>query len=528
MISPTEEELSKLKSYIQDRMKSTIMGPPSALSARDFKKHNGIGDKLRNNVLWDLRLVRQAVFAFIELGSTREWTVSGKPGSAAKTLELINSCVTWDLDTGYVEHSFESSLRRWALDYATIGRIALGTRNFENTSAKPFTFEYIDPTKLFWARKDKKADKRQRLPPVLPEELVWNYGWNTADPMYKSQEIQLFHPIPVGNGMDQYRSPLMLVYSTAVLAWLIEQHDTAQLDGRKIRDIFIVDKGLFDPLVQAIAATLALWSGADPSKEGLPIVETSQTLTAGMKLQDRIATLGLSKIPEAFDRAKFEHTFANDIAGALGLALRHFWQDDSNTNRALEEVQESRQQQKGPLAFVRTIERIMNAGQVVRQYSPPSKPCRFGFVEESDTSQLEAKARALGAYAKGLSDLKAALEGIQLKPGILLAQIQSLGWLPQDIAVEDMVAEGVDLDKAPPPMEPEAGMDTVTQGTTSAPNARDEVTQKAFDPERDLDYGEVTLNSKGVVLANRRPVYSLSKILKRETDLAETIASNAK
>jgi hypothetical protein len=498
--------LETMKMDIAERLKSAIISPPGGSMMRygkTYKDVNDAGERMRNIATWDFRLVRQAIFAFIELASTREWTVSGKPGSVARTVELINSAATWDIETGYVQNNFEEYLRRRALDYVTLGRTAFATRNPQDPET--FSFEYLDPVKLYWSREYPNRDRRQMMPPVTPDEKIWAYGY-TGEATLKHREVHLAYPIPVGQSMNRYISPLMLVYSTAVLAWLLEQHDTTSLDGRKIRDIFIVDKGLFDPLIQAIDAMLKIYSGDTSARSALPIVEATQTING--PLQDRIAQLGLSKIPEAFDRKAFEHTFANDIAGAFGLALRHFWQDDSNTNRALEEVQESRQQSKGPLAFVRMEQRLINASPLMRIYSPLTKPSRFGFVEETDTSRMKDEATALGLYAKGLSDLKMALGNINLDPMIFLAKAQELGWLPRDVPVADMILPG----KAPAP---EGTDPSIATGSVSRPNAPTEVT-KSWSPEDELEYGDIVMNSKGVILSSRERIFSVVKILKRD------------
>lgn len=517
LFTPAEADLEKLKSDIQNRMKHAILTPPSGFKLKELQQMNSMGEKMRNAAVWDFRLVRQAVFAFIELAATRDWTVSGKPGAVSKTVETINNVSIWDLNTGYVQRSFEQHLRRRALDYVTVGRHSFGTRNIDDPAN--FVFEYLDPTKLYWNRQYPNRDSHNRMPPVGELEKIWSYGTKSlGKPDYAHREVHIGYAIPIGENMDRFIAPLMLVYSTALLAWLIEQHDTTALDGRKIRDIFLVDKGLFDPLIQAIAATLNLWSGADPSKTGLPIVEASVPINGN--LQDRIAQLGLSKIPEAFDRAKFEHSFANDIAGALGLALRHFWQDDSNTNRALEEVQESRQQSKGPLAFVRMEERLINNSPIVRVFATEKKPCHFAFIEETDTSRMKDEAQALSMYAKGLADLTTALGGINLDPIIILTKAQELGWLPQDMPVADMILKG-------PIKKPtvETGGGEVSQGSVQASPAQDEVSAgvgKSLQKlEEDLDYDDVIMNSKGIIVASRQKVYSVAKILRRELEGVE-------
>lgn len=535
VFGPSKEQLAAAREAVAGRMMKAIIAPPSGVRMRDLKAMLTVSNKLRDQALWELPLIGAAASTYQDLASTREWQVQGKINFVQRTVELINNAATYDIETGYVTRGFEQFLRRRALDHITVGRTAFATRHIEDKGK--FEFEYLDPTRLFFQRTSKVGTNRSPVPPVKPEEKIWRYGYE-AEPTLQSREVTLNHPIPIG--FNRFISPLLLVYPTALMAWLVREHDTASLDGRKIRDLFIVDERLRNAIEEGLTIQMALWSGADPTATGFPVIGTN-TSNYQRPIADFVHRLGLSNIPEEFDRKGFLHAYANEIAAAFGLALRQFYNEESTTNRALEDVQEARQQQKGPPAFVRAEERMINASAVVRIYASNQNPVRFSFIEEADTQSLKDKATAFNLQGQALKAIGEVF-GASVKPEIWLAQLQHMGLLPADIPIEDMLT-GVAVQ---PAVSGETTQNSAGNGQTNKPGESSQSNsvatrnpsdvaqsgisgaRKSFDPEETLDYGDVIMNGKGQVLANRVRSFHVLKMLVKgmEAEDNEVLASD--
>lgn len=519
---PSPEQLAVARDKIQGSMMKAIIGPPSGVRMRDLKAMLTISNKLRDQSIWELPLVAAAATTYQDLASTREWRVQGKINSVSRTVELINNVATYDIETGYVTRGFEQYLRRRALDHITVGRTAFATRNIGDKAK--FEFEYLDPTRLYFERdKNLKTSRNTPVPPVRPNEKVWRYGFENS-PTLQSQEVHLNHPVPIG--FNRFIAPLLLVYPTALMAWLVREHDTASLDGRKIRDLFIVDERLRSAIEEGLTIQMSLWAGADPSRTGFPVIGANMA-NYNRPAADYITRLGLSNIPEEFDRKSFLHAYANEIAAAFGLALRQFYNEESTTNRALEDVQEARQQQKGPPAFVRAEERMINASHVVRLHATKD-PLKFSFEEEADTQSLKDKAAAFRDQGEGLKAIGEVF-GVAVKPEVWLGQMQILGLLPADIPIEDMLT-------GEPLVDPNVPTDETTQSTGSRTNREGDVaasssnttrkpgessrggTGKSFDPGRGLDYDEIIMDGKGRIVDGRKRVFPVAKMLLEAID----------
>jgi hypothetical protein len=508
------QRTKEIRERYEKSLSNFINSRPQRYNDHSLDSMLSIGKQMRSEFK-KYRLLNGAITAYQDLASTREWTVSGKETAVQRTVEAINGVETWDYTTGMTDVGFEQHLRRLSLDYVTIGRIAQLFRG----NADTFEYMYLDPTVLYYNQQLLKMNKSGNYDKIRPDFLIWGYGSNSnSKPLYKWNEVRLAHPIPVGVG--GFISPTLLVYPMALMAWLIQEHDSAKADGRKLRDILLVDQGLSEPIMEVLESSLQLWSGADPTKVGVPIVEISQPLNG--KLQDRIAHLGLSEIPENFDREAFDHMYANQIASSLGLALRQFWQDDSNTNRALEEVQEARQQLKGPLAFVRAVQRMMNESSVVRLFSPASRPSKFAFMEEADTGSFKERADAMKSYAEALLSAGTAV-GARLKPEPLIRKFQEYDLLPADMTIEEMLMTVEEVKQLMEQQQVLVEDDTVRQSPDQRTNTADEITQlkilKTYIEDLskktdDLGENEIKMTGDYKIIDRRRPTYSIDKILK--------------
>ncbi len=529
--APFPEKWAAVQAAAQSTMMKALIGPPSAVQLQDLKYIQTVSSKMRDRLLWELPLVSQASTTYQDLASTREWAVGGQPNAVSKTVELINNATTIDPNTGMKYVGFEQHLRRRALDHVAVGRTAFAVRNPDNKLK--ISFEYLDPTILYYTRSRDMLGRRGRIAtPVGDEEKIWAYGWQgTATLKYK--EVILNHPIPIGT--NRFISPLLLIYPTALLAWLLREHQTSSLDGRKLREIFLVEAGVRDALDLAIKQLAAIYGGMSVSDTGLPIVGIS-TAQMTRPIQDYVGTLGLSRIPEQFDVKSFNHYYANEIAAAYGIPLRQFYNEESTTNRALEDVTEARAQQKGPSAFVRTEQRLINRTALVRIHAPKDNPCRFSFIEETDTQSLMDRATATNLLAQGLKALSEAM-GMAIDP-IVIAQIaQSWDLLPRDIPVEKMLTgKPVETDVSEA-TDPKKGNGNVSQGSDGGTQGSDEVQRssdsnwdnwsgKSFDAERGMEYGDILMSGTGQIIAKRVATFPIAKILRDGLNKAASVDSN--
>lgn len=549
---PTPEQVRAAREQVQGRMMKAIIAPPSGVRMRDLKAMLSVSNKLRDQALWELPLIGAAATTYQDLASTREWQVQGKINAVSRTVELINNVAIYDIETGYITRGFEAYLRRRALDHITVGRTAFATRNVDKKN--DFIFEYLDPTRLYFQRVMKWPSKTP-VPPVGPKEKVWRYGYE-QEPTLQDREVHINHPIPVG--FNRFIAPLLLVYPTALVAWLLREHDTSSLDGRKVRDLFLVDERLRQAIEDGMTIQMSLWAGADPTATGFPVIGANMA-NYTRSASDYIARLGLSNIPDEFDRKGFLTMYANEIAAAFGLALRQFYNEETTTNKALETVQEARQQQKGPAAFVRTEERLINNSPIVSVFASLLNPVKFSFVEEADTASMKDKATTFQLHAQALKAIGEVF-GTVVKPEIWLGQMQEMGLLPSDIPIEDMLMDdpvmvdpnAAEEDPNAEEEDPEADKtDSAAAGTVSqsptrrTPKAGDKTqrTDRASRREGDvsrgasksapagshLDYDDVIMNSKGQVIERRVKIYAVTKMLlegMEAEDADEPIASD--
>jgi hypothetical protein len=434
------------------------------------------GRKVRDVKLWDWPIVPGAVSIYIDIASSRQWTLSGKPRAVARAVEMLNNTLTYDVETGQSYYGFDQFEQRRALDSLAVGRTAMLLPN-----PKRRMIEYLDPTLL----------TRLQTPSLVvrPGDFAWEYADGRK---FRAGEIVLHHPIPVGT--SGFVAPLTPLTPTATLAWLIREHDSAKLDGRKLRDIlFVGNAEMASAIEEAVVRMAALWSGADPaSVGGVPLVEINNP--SGSPVANQIFRLGLSEIPENFDRVQFINEYVNQIAAHLGLSLRHFWNNETTTNRALEEVQEARQQQKGPAMFVRAEQRILNNSGALDVIADRGT-LRFSYQEETDAGSQLTHAQVLNLTANSLEKIST-LFGASIDLSAYLAWMQSLGLLPNDI---ELIKEQPS-DTQQPIQRAESDPQPFASGESRLVSSDQDnpLTKTAL-----LQYGEVTMDLNGNLLDRR-------------------------
>lgn len=460
------------------------------------------GQHLRDVDMWREPTLAGAVSIYGQLASSRDWTVSGPERPAARALEFLQNTRSVDLTTGLFTLGLEEFERRRAYDHIAVGRKA-----FLNRAVPGETYtrlEYLDPCLLTFVR------ERSLQTEVKASERVWQYSGNTGyQENFRFDQVFLSHPQPIGT-KGLFMAPLAPIVPALALAYLVTEHDTASLDGRRIRDIVLVqNENMADALTDAILTQVAMWAGETDEKL-IPI--TALNSPSGMKISDLIMLLSLSKLPEDFDREQFIFAYVNQIAALLGLALRQFWNNERTTNKALEQIQEQRQQRKGPELFVQDEQRLINRSGILRQFG---LKVRMGFVEEIDNQSQLINSQVLKTTMEALVQLRTVL-GLALSNESVLAWMQSIQVIPANVRL----VEGIQ------PTEVQTSTDqtsNITPGEAVLPSdPPPSPAPKEPSKSAPLSYDEVTFNSKGEIVDRRRKLYPTTVVeLLTQTEQAQ-------
>jgi hypothetical protein len=503
---PASEQAIQYAKTFQHNFGKALIRPsgPDQITIRNILD---AGRQLRDRQLWEFTILAEAVNVYVQLACSREWAVTGKLRAATRAVDWFNNAQSKDPRTGQTFYGFQQFEQRRALDALTIGRTSFAVEFNRKGESK---LEYLDPSQLRFYR-DISPLLNEDAPPVRDNELVWQYAQARN---LRAGEVFLDHLLPIGT--HYFISPLTSILPTARLYWLLQQHTSAQLDGRKVRDIFLIsNEAIGDAIEDALIQQVALWSGADPTQIGVTVVSINNP--TGAPVADQIATLGLSRLPENFDSKAFVDFYVNQIAAGLGMSLRQFWNADM-TNRAMEEVQEQRQQQKGPNLFVRSEERLFNSTGVLRQFGVGVNAVRFGFIEESDASSRLTDAQVLKQTAEAAQAIQTVF-GQTISPESFLSWMQYLRVLPAEMELSDMTAAQAMLTSQPGSPTPEQG---VSEGNP-APSTFEQPVEKS----KNLipDYEQVTIDQDGHIIDKRSKVFSVLKLLLRENENAASVQS---
>lgn len=432
------------------------------------------GEQIRDRFIWEYPALPGAVYTYQQMASGREWRLSGSAVGVARAYEWLQNATTRTYD-GMVYVGFEDYLRRRALDYIAVGRTIF------HAGAE---LTYVDPCYCRW-------DAQTR---------VWEDSLN--DKKYPVDQVTVNHPIPIG-AMGSFMSPLAMIMPIAMLVWLVQEHDKAAIDGRRLRDVvLVVGKDLAENIQSSIESMISAWSGKDPASNEVLMAYTEPSSGVSVRAADLVTTIGVSKIPEGFDRRQLWQQYVNEIAAGIGVALRHFWNgSDQYANRALEEVQEARATQKGPTVFVRSEQRQLN--HFLKRFG---RNVRLAFDEEVDTQSQKVNAEVLKLNAEALQ-IFAGVLGVEINSEAWVAWMQSLGQLPADIdlvTAKQGVLQTSDQTTAP------IG-DNAIQPSDEKPTSWNVDGKKslALGDDDGLEHDEVMMDSKGQVIARRPRVFSL-------------------
>lgn len=504
---PTSSSNQYAQNWVKSLGTRPIMGPsgPVNITVNNILE---AARAVRDRQLWELYILPEAVLVYQQLASSREWAVSGKVRSAQRAVEWFNGAISRDQVTGQTFYGFQQFEQRRALDAVVVGRTAFYAP-LDESSDEPL--EYLDPTFLRFYRTKQFLDKTGVPEVPRPDELVWQYQYARN---FRAGEIILDHLLPIGTSF--FQSPIVSVLRTARLYWLLNEHDNAALDGRKIRDILLVgNEQVGDALEAAIVQQIAAWSGADPAQLGIPVVGINNP--GGQPLANQIFALGLSKIPEAFQRDAFTNSFVNQVGAALGLSLRHFWNaEKGGTNRSIEEVAEIRQQQKGPNLWIKSEERTINNSGILDRFGTGRNKVRFGFIEETDLSSRVTNAEVLSKTADAALKI-AQMYGTTIAMDDFLAWMQNLGVLPFEMKLQSLTDTNAQT------VLPSDTNNNTQGGTTvegnKGPTAFSEGAQTDETTAKKaihIDYDQVTIDQDGHIVDRRFKIFSVLKVLIEE------------
>jgi hypothetical protein len=458
------------------------------------------GRELRDKNFVKYPLLPEATFIYQQIVSGREWALGGKPNHVFKGLDFLNGARSKNLVTGFIEYGFEAFEKRRVIDHLLVGRTAFAIDKQDGADR----LTYMDPTKLMMEVRRKNKNKRGSVLPVRPGEKVWVYD----NKRYRAEDIQINHPLPIGS--DLFVSPVSWLIPYCNLAWLINEHNSSALDGRRILDILMVSSGnLKTALTTALERLQQLYSGADVAEIGIPVVEI--TNMSGTPIQDLFAMVGLSNVPDSLNQDKFWFFYANLIAGTINVALRHFWNDERNTNRALEETQEARQQQKGPASFIRSEQRMLNESGYIKRAA--GGDVRFGFIEESDLTSLKTKAEVLKAYGEAALSFQQVF-GASLTLPSFMAWMKRIGAMPLDIELDENAEMQEDNGEGTGETAVSSSGQLLEEGETGAKGEDPVVAmeKRIEQMERDMQKGSIVVNQDGQIIGKRLNLFAMPSL----------------
>lgn len=435
------------------------------------------GRRMRDEYISKFPVMGGAIQTYQTLCANREFRVSGSPRAASKALNFLQNSKTVTYE-GIEDYGMYQFLQRLAMDSVAVGRF-MWTWDEDG-------MEYLDPC---YMRYDMQTN-------------TWYDRW-LNDKKYKHKKIVLNHTMPTGRS-GNFVSPLLSVLPSAILEWLIREHDMASADGRKIRDIkIVIGEDIAEQLTDALEEHLSEYDGPTPESNDVHIVYADDSefkQSAG----DLVASLGLSNIPERLDRTKHKFGYVNELGNATGLTIRQFWNAEEATNRALEQVQQERQLSRGPGNFARATQRKINESGALLQFG---RNTRMSFWEEVDASSKKVNAEVIQKYSDALLSFAKVFNG-QVNGDALLAWLKADNILPVDLDLITEIGEMIATDTVDTPQD---GERIVESDITASPGL---VSENGSD-EKHLDYDEVTLDQNGSVIDYRRKVVHFQKILQK-------------
>lgn len=426
-----KEHIKQLTKGFLDAITGGLIPAPGVAGPIAKSYFDRLSTTLRDEWIWQFPLLPAAISTYVQTASTREWTITGDPRRASRAVEKLNNAAYID-SSGVLHVGWQEFEQRRILDWLCFGKTAfLMPMIYTNSRG---VLQYVSPDEVRINRSRISGPERiirSKTPKPPPDgvkpfeyaELYWGYD-----------ELFINHLYPVGpSGVTI--GPLFSLLPSLRLLWLIREHDMAAVDGRKIRDIFLVaDDNMRNALVEGATAAVQLWNGGDPQKIGTPIVAANilGASEMNMPMEDFVHRIGIADMPDTLERDKYYAMVANEISGVLGIALRSWYENLEGTNRSLERVNAERARVKGPAYFNRAEMRFINNSGVLGRV-------HFDMLEETDIYITKEFAETAKTWAEAIVQFRTAL-GDVLPGRAFVELLQRNNIIPDDAQlVEEIV-----------------------------------------------------------------------------------------
>ena len=500
-----------------------------------------IGQRLRDDWWQKFPVLPAMVSSFSQIATSREWTVTGRPRVANRALERLNNAVYVDYN-GQIYQGWSAFTGRRIVDWLMLG---VNGMIIPNDSAP---IQYVDPIEV--THQPDRERPRVLTSKSIPEWRDFYY----QEKYWSNKQMFFNYYLPYGFS-GAVMAPLIPAIPMARLLYLVQQHDMASVDGRKIKDIFMVpDDNVASALTNALQSYEAMLSGSfDPEKHGIPIVAMNKRggFSEGEKVEDAIALLGISKVPDDVDRDTLWDTAAIEFSSLAGMQVTEWWHIKSGANnRSTERVNQERGRTKGPNYYCRQDQRFLNNAGILGR-------AHFAYVEEVDIQAQKDRAEVMLRLSEAVKNLQEAA-GMVISPRALIRWLQYLGVFPTDDylideimvlnedpvkpadmvdrPIEELLAEQERRDReqiAEREMEDaelaaeKQRLLVEAQQSQSTPQEQEaqrsimrlveEIDYARSIQQRPIpEYGEITVDQNGNVLEYRRAVYPVSKMIELE------------
>lgn len=519
---------------------ATLSGLSYTNATKNNLPHIIVGEQLRDNWWQKFPIIPAMVSSFSQIATSREWTITGRPRVASRALDKLHNAMYVDY-YGQVYEGWSQFTGRRIIDWLMLGV------NGMIVPSDTAPIQYIDPLEV--RHVPAKARPRIIMTKNAPEWKDYLY----LQEEWSNKQIFFNYYLPFGY-TGATMAPLVPAIPLARLLYLIQQHDMASVDGRKIKDIFLVaDDNISKALQQALVNYVSMQTGEfDPDRHGIPIVAMNKRggLGEGESVGDQISLLGISNIPETLDRDQLWDTAAIEFSSLVGMQVTEWWHIKSGANnRSTERVNQERGRTKGPNYYCRQDQRFLNNSGVLGKV-------HYAYVEEVDIQAQKDRAEVMLRLSEAVKNLQEAV-GMAISPRSLIRWLQHLGVFPtDDYLIDEIIMLNED------PVKPADMVDSSIEQLLAEQEQRDRETQRERELEdaelaaekqrllieaqqssspqeeqaqrsilrlveeveyaRSLDvrpepeYGDVTIDSQGMVLEYRRPVYRVEKLLERE------------
>lgn len=426
----------------------------------------------RDDYIWGYPLIGGAIGVYTEMVTSREWTLTGRPRLVGAAYEFLNNSKSIMPD-GLEDYGIDQLIQRRVIDSLIIGRRMLLHRSPGDLSVP---IEYVDPTMAAWSEVDK----------------AWVYEDPTTglEAEFTQQQIHHRDAKAIG-GSGQWMPPIYPVLRTAEQAYILRELDISKTDGTQIRDIFITSSSqLVNNLEKGLKSLSERYMGEKTDSNFGVVGVDMNGMDHQIDASKLIHRIGISEIPEGFDRTQFMWNYANEIANNLGLVLRTFWNVDVGTNRALEEINEQRQVRKGPSKYIAEEQRIIDS--IIKK----AGNVHFAFHEEMDLATRKTDAEVMKLMTDALvvlTDEDVLNSELSL---VMFGYFQRMGLLPADVDFKEV-------------MKGEKTENAILDNTSE----RTPYIENAFSVP---DYDEVVINSSGEVIDRRRKVFGIYEEIEKQ------------